>query len=365
MTTALIITTINVPELLLDYAKDAVAHRRELKIYVAGDRKTPEPAVEFCRSVERETGISCEYLGVSEQELLLRPWPDFAATLPWNSIQRRNVAVLKAAMDGAETVVTVDDDNFIVGSDYFGSHAITGTEVELDSMGQARAGGWFNICRFLRDADQRRFFPRGYGMAARRIADDPAFPQCRERKRVVVNAGLWLGDPDIDGVTRLAAPIDVRSYDGPEHFFVAGGVWTPFNSQNTALARELLPAYFLSPDVGRYDDIFASFVVKRIADHLGHGIAFGAPIVRQDRNEHDLYDDFDQERMGMRLTDVFITALEQASLSADNYADCALELCPQLEEQLRDNPLLSAQDRQALAAFCSAYQLWTQLPLWS
>ena len=55
------------------------------------------------------------------------------------------------------------------------------------------------------------------------------------------------------------------------NFFLAPGARGPFNSQNTILARAVLPAYFLSPNVGRYDDIFASFMVKRIADHLGWG----------------------------------------------------------------------------------------------
>ena len=97
---------------------------------------------------------------------------------------------------------------------------------------------------------------------------------------------------------------------------------------------------------------------------MGHGIAFGEPVVRQDRNEHDLYHDFDVERMGMRLTDVFITALEQSQLRAGNYADCVLELCPQIAEQLRESPLPSAQDHAVLSAFFSAYQQWAQLSLW-
>ena len=240
MGTALITTTINVPTLLSDYARDALTHRRALKIYVAGDKKTPAAAAECCRAVERDTGISCEYLGVSEQEALLRPWPELAAQLPWNCIQRRNVALIKAVLDGAQTVVTIDDDNFICGTDYFGGHGITGTEVELDSMGQSGAGSWFNICRLLRDADQRRFFARGYGMAARSIAHGDAWPQRRERKLVAVNAGLWLEDPDIDAVTRLAAPINVVSYDGPEHFFrCERGLDTIQFAEYSARARDI------------------------------------------------------------------------------------------------------------------------------
>ena len=128
---------------------------------------------------------------------------------------------------------------------------------------------------FLTEAGGRQFFPRGYGMAARRVpaGDTPAAEKLT--KRLAVNAGLWLGDPDIDAVTRLATPINATHYTRDENFFVAAGAWTSFNSQNTAIAKEALPAYFLSPYVGRYDDIFISYVIKRIADHLGHGVGFG------------------------------------------------------------------------------------------
>ena len=46
------------------------------------------------------------------------------------------------------------------------------------------------------------------------------------------------------------------------------GTWSPFNSQNTALSAKIIPAYPLSPKVGRYDDIWASYVIYRIAGPL-------------------------------------------------------------------------------------------------
>jgi hypothetical protein len=40
---------------------------------------------------------------------------------------------------------------------------------------------------------------------------------------------------------------------------MANGTWCPFNSQNTALHRDLIPAYVLSPLIGRMDDIWARY----------------------------------------------------------------------------------------------------------
>lgn len=358
---ALITTTINVPHLLEDYARNAKAHGRELKIYVSGDQKTPAAAAERCAAIARDTGVPCEYMDVAAQNAFMRRFPPLDAHLPWNCVQRRNVAILKAAADGADTVVTLDDDNFLEKGDYFGGHAAVATTTTLESFG--KKGKWFNVCRFLREESGRGFFARGYSPTARNEADDDA-PPTVESKWMAVNAGLWLGDPDIDAVTRLAAPINATGYERNDNFFVAAGAWTPFNSQNTAIAKAALPAYFLSPYVGRYDDIFAGFVVKRIADHLGHGVSFGNPLVRQNRNPHNLFHDMALENMGMKITDDFIAALESVNFHGDGYADCLLELCEQAQRHLRDEAMMTTEEQARMAAFFAGCQFWAQLPLW-
>ena len=359
--TALITTTINVPHLLRDYAKDAQAHGRDVKIIVTGDKKTPPEAADVCAAIPRETGVECEYMNVAAQENFMRAYPLLNAHLPWNCVQRRNVAILKAVADGAEVVITIDDDNFIHHKDYFGGHDdVMAKETTLDVYG--KPGGWFNICQFLAEGNERRFFARGYGMAARRDADDSAIVG-KQKKWTAVNAGLWLGDPDIDAATRLAIPINATRYTRDDNFFVARGAWTPFNSQNTAIARNALAAYFLSPYVGRYDDIFISFVVKRIADHLGHGVSFGFPLVHQDRNDHNLLHDLALENMGMKITDDFIAALENVKFRGGNYADCLLELCEQSEALMRETAM-TLPERAQMAAFFAGCRLWAELPLW-
>ena len=63
---------------------------------------------------------------------------------------------------------------------------------------------------------------------------------------------------------------------------------TVFNSQNTAVIRELAPAFFMVPQWGRYDDIFASLMVQRLMRERGLVTHFGQPFVWQQRNAHDL-----------------------------------------------------------------------------
>ena len=363
--TALITTTINVPELLLDYARDAKNHGRSVKLCVAGDRKTPAAAADLCAKVEVETGLDCEYMGVEAQEKFLAQYSDLRDLLPWNCVQRRNVAILKCYADGADTIVTIDDDNLLDQEDYFGSHACVGEETCLDSFG--KSGSWFNVCRFLTTANGYQFVPRGYGMRARSElegAQDPLPDAGRVTMRVAASAGLWTGDPDIDAVTRLACMPVVTGYSREESFFVAPGALCPFNSQNTALSRATIPAYFLSPSVGRFDDILASFIVKRIADHLGEGISFGKPLVRQVRNEHDLFRDLELEMMGMRVVDGFTEALAGAKLSHAGYAGCVPEVIDHLKGSMADYAY-SKNDKESLKAFLSGYRVWSSLRLWN
>ena len=365
---ALVTTTVNVPEALHGYARDAREHGRPVKIYVAGDRGTAAGAADCCALVARQTGIECEYLDPVAQDRFLRPWPTLRAHLPWNCIQRRNVAVLKAVRDGADAVVTIDDDNHVAEDDYF-AHcapvcAAPGGKLTLPAYG--KPGEWFNVCRFLATANHYQFVPRGYGMAARASLEDGAadVPGSPLTMPAAVVAGFWLGDPDIDAATRIACGIEVTGYRLDHNFFLAPGARCPFNSQNTALARAAVPAWFLSPHVGRYDDIFASFVVKRIADHLGWGVSFGRPLVRQERNEHDLMRDFDKERFGMRHADSLIDELAGVTLTGDTFAACALEICDALGPTGPGAACPPRADADRRAAFFAGYRIWAELPVW-
>lgn len=363
---ALVTTTIHVPEALHGYALDASRHGRAIKFYVAGDRATNVAAAECCAKVSQRTGIECEYLSPADQDRFLSPWPELREHLPWNCVQRRNVAVLKAACDGADAIVTIDDDNFVADADYFAHCDVLGSGKAQTLPAYGQPGEWFNVCRFLTTANNYQFVPRGYGMAARSRLDDGANPMTGTplTQPIAVAAGFWLGDPDTDASTRLAHPVEVTGYRLNHNFFLAPGAHAPFNSQNTALARDVLPAFFLSPYVGRYDDIFASLVVKRIADHLGWGVSFGRPLVRQRRHAHDLLRDFDLERFGMRHGDALAENLATVALSSESCAACVLQVCEELERGQGSQGRSSGEDAARWDAFFSGYRIWAELPVW-
>ena len=82
--------------------------------------------------------------------------------------------------------------------------------------------------------------------------------------------------------------------------------------------------------MGRYDDIWPSYVVVRIAQHLGDVIAYGHPLLRQKRNEHILWKDLDNERVGMLLTDEYCAALRSLELHGKTYHECYGEVVEKL-----------------------------------
>ena len=313
MKTTIVTTTIYVPATLDKYGRNAKFYgHTDLSFVVIGDMKTPAEARLYCESISSKY-YPCSYLGIDDQRTYLERYPALWNHLPLNSIQRRNIGLLKAWEDaGADIVITIDDDNWVLNHDFLRLHALAGRTAELPAF--ETSTGWFNVCSVLGEAGGTSFYHRGFPRGERWKEKDTFTCVSPITRRVAVNAGLWLDDPDIDAMTRLERPIIVRGMrpSAPLRFALQPGTWSPFNSQNTAVMREVIPAYFLSPCVGRYDDIWPSYIVTRIAEHMGDvDDCIGQPLLRQKRNDHNLWKDLDNERVGMLLTDEFCAALQQ------------------------------------------------------
>jgi hypothetical protein len=127
---------------------------------------------------------------------------------------------------------------------------------------------------------------------------------------VVLNGGLWLGEPDVDSLTWLTEPVRaVRVRD--ERVMLARGIMAPINTQNTAFHRDLVPAFYFVPvgekvggiAVERYGDIWAGFLAKKLIDHLDDLITFGVPACDYRCNVHRLLHDLELEFWSVVLTD--------------------------------------------------------------
>ncbi|HVY12151.1 MAG TPA: hypothetical protein VHB73_01140, partial [Alphaproteobacteria bacterium] len=254
---------------------------------------------------------------------------------------------------GFDVIIAIDDDNFLHDENFIGLHH---AGLKKAGYGRRYASGWFNCCSMLAETEDKKFYPRGYPLSERR--HNPGFYWDQGLKPVGVNAGLWLGEPDIDAVTRLAIFPEAIGFAKQDSTILAPGTWCPFNSQNTALRRELLPAWFMSPHVGRFDDIWASYIVQACMAAMGHVLHFGHPLVHQDRNAHDLFHDFDLERLGMGLTDGFCAALRGMTIDGKSYAECTLQALTVIDAW--SGGLKEEAHRAALDKFTFGYRLWIE-----
>jgi hypothetical protein len=281
MKIALASTTINVPHPLALLSVCA-KNNGEYRGFIAGDLKTPAEAVKFIDQ-------HAIYLSPEQQN---SSWKT-SRLLPWNSITRRNIAVLEALKWGADVIVCWDDDNIPLDTDYF-AHFHQTLSQKFDGLRAASSSGWFDVGQMVYPTASHRGFPH-------EKAGVIALNSC-VGVDVGVCAGVVLGDPDIAAVTRIAThpTVHVVSEVLRAGVVVDPSALTVFNTQNTAVKRRFAPALLCCPQFGRFDDIFASLVCQRMMRHCGHYVHFGHPFVWQERNPHDLNIDLDQEIFGMK-----------------------------------------------------------------
>jgi hypothetical protein len=354
---ALITTTIYVPRALKAYLENAKAHgHQDLMVVIAGDQKTPHEVADFCRTLAASSKVPVHFLDVAAQDEYLERFPLLKAHLPWNSVQRRNVATLWAYEKGADKFITIDDDNLIQEGDFFGQHAVVGEDVEAEAYSSQT--GFLNVCAWLKENQDLPFYHRGFPFSQR--WKDEGVQSAKRMGTCVANAGFWLNAPDIDAVTRMALPIDVTAYPHSENFALAKGTWSPFNSQNSAFHRRAVPAYFLSPVTFRYNDIWAGYLVVRIADHFDNMVLFGHPVVVQERHPHDLWLDLERERVGQQLTDRFCQWLRGVTLTETTWVGAVGQLMAGISKGLDGDDSLNQEQRAYLQGYLAGQRAWAE-----
>jgi hypothetical protein len=253
-------------------------------LVVAGDLRTPKDY-----RLARGT-----YLSPADQDSYDSP---LSAAIGWNRMQRRNLAILAAYDLGAEVIAVVDDDNIPLpgwGQDLIVERAVSvrfyfpGVDV-FDPVGMAT-----NLQLWHRGFPLQLLQNRAQNYEWQLV--------CRP-----IQADFWNGDPDIDAICRMEHAPEC-DFD-PAYFPMASDVFSPFNSQNTFIARRVIPDYFLFPGIGRMDDIWASYYVES----LGHLPVYGKASVYQQRNEHNLTHDMQQEFLGYEHNLQLVQDLKKSS----------------------------------------------------
>lgn len=280
---------------------------RDDVMIITGDLKSPHAELEaMAQDARDEGGYNVRYVSPEEQER----WQSSAA-IPWNCIQRRNIAILEAIEQQPEFILTIDDDNYpAIFSTETGEtwidrvHDILTNPVHKLTRSDT---GWYNPGVMCHPQVTHRGFPleqRNQRFSEQMLIGLP------EPARVGVFAALWYGDPDVDAMERIVKAPEVSSIMATNRTLNVD-TWAPFNSQSTAYITALAPLMMCMPFVGRMDDIWASYVARAVMDHLKLHVQYGHPAVRQDRNEHNLFRDLRDELNGYEHSGKLCEALRE------------------------------------------------------
>ena len=296
MKTALVTTTINIPHVLHLYRRADP----DVRFFIAIDNKTPD-LKKFCDEISNAQWVST---GSESGD----PWK-CSPLIGWNCIQRRNIATLEALRWGADIIVFVDDDNIPVDPvNYFAWYRSNLSELtpfvpdtprgyqerHWSGLLASPEVDWFDVGAFLDPPASHRGFPHQFAHRKPRLSHvvDARIGAC---------AGIVLGDPDISAITRIARAPHVLSVSPLLNAGIAVNpkfTRTVWNTQNSAVIRDLAPAMLLCPQFKRYDDIIASLVCQRVMADTGHHVLFGPPFVYQERNIQSLSKNLEDEAWG-------------------------------------------------------------------
>lgn len=341
-TTDIVVTTIYEPAWLQGYLDNLRAHGRERETHLSIiiDRKTPASAA-AAAAAARAQGFSVWCPSLQEQEAYLAQLGAPADWVPWNTDNRRNLGFLKALERGADVLISIDDDNYCLpDSDFVGEHHAVGQPVAASAQ---LAGGhpWFNICEQLITAQPQTIYARGFpyslrGQPLATLGDMPA----TKPARVAINAGLWTDDPDVDALTRLSLrPRVTAAKDGA--VILAPATWSPINTQNTALTREAVHAYYYvrmgyalqGLKIDRFGDILSGYFVQKCAKHLGEAVRIGGPVAEHRRSTHNLFKDLYFELAGIVLIEELLPWLQELKLEGGDYRSAYASLADALDRE--------------------------------
>lgn len=304
---ALVTTTVHVPAVLELYREIGP----DVRFHVVGDVQTPHADV---RAFVAGLGNAVYW---SDEDQIALGYSSSDA-IGWRHPARRNIGLLEAAREGADLIVTIDDDNIPLDRDYFDRFAGV-LRNPFAGLSVSREDGWFDGGWLLSPPARQRGLPPEvwHSTSPVRVGHVVGAP-------VGVAAGLCLGDPDTDAVTRMAQRPTSTSAStvGRSGVVVDPSCWAPFNSQNTCFRAELLPAMAMLSPVGRYDDIWASLITQRVMRETGQVVHFGSPAVWQERHAHAALGDLRGELLGLADTVPFATLLDAVPLAGLSVAEC-------------------------------------------
>lgn len=299
MSTALVVTTIQGPNTVMQELAQACMQTGSA-FFVLGDRKSPPQY-----ALDGAT-----YYSLDAQH---QTFGAFSRQLPIGHYVRKNLGYLAALDHGAQWIVETDDDNYPLAN--FMQAPSTMRAKRLKS-----AAPWLNV--YDQFGPSQPVWPRGLPLEALRPGEPAQIEMRWSEETPLLVQGLADDNPDVDAVYRLTRPLPLRFDRDAAPVALEAGCWCPFNSQNTWWHRSIAVLAYLPAHCSfRMTDIWRSFVAQRCLWALEQRLVFVAPTVRQERNEHNLLRDFEDEVSGYLKNDLIRRTLDACSLAGEPTAD--------------------------------------------
>lgn len=241
-----------------------------------------------------------------------KSWGEDALIFPRHSDGVRCYGFWLAVKDGADIVLTLDDD-VVPNEDTIGRH--------LDALAPRAVNRW---------AWSATIRTRGLPYMNTEILHTP-----------VISHGLWSGVPDLDAPTQLVNPEQRASGVAG---LVRRNTYFPMCGMNLAFRREILPAMLwppMGPEHGfeRFGDIWAGVIAKKVCDHLGWPVMNGYAWVEH-RRASNVLSNLVKEAPGIVENEEFWQIIDEVDLGKardpEDCIDCiAIELALHEKEYYR------------------------------
>lgn len=325
----IIITTIHKPT----KAIEKFAQWKHWHVVVVGDKKTP---TDWCCD-----GVT--YLSLKEQysQSFLEP---LAKAIPENTYIRKMLGYIYAIQHGATAIFETDDDNIPYDD---AEDVLNGVLDNKSNHSQERVRsdlGWVNIYERFGAQD---CWPRGFpiemvkstGIHAKKGNDTAPWK---------VMQFLADGDPDVDAIFRMLKS-ETICFDKEKMFLLDEGTFCPFNSQATLWLPETFPLLFFPLGVtDRTADILRGYIALACLWKMNCTLGYSSPVVFQERNIHNLLDDFAKEVPLYLNADKWAYLMK--SVTGNDAADCYFSAL----SQLRDEKILGTECLDLYGNFLSS-----------
>lgn len=356
-------TTINIPNFLDEFSLNFKKNKHEnIIFYIVGDYKTPDGITQYIESLSKKFDFEYKYYDVKKIKKIFKKYPKLKKLIKFYSGQMKFIGVFLSYLDDCEICLQIDDDNFNLEKDYLAEVKKIFSQNNFKIV--KSQSGWVNIYNFLKEKKNIEIYPRAFPWSQRFKKEKLNIK--RKRINSIFYNGSVFGDPDIDAIARLNSNIDVLGFKKKKfsQWGINPGSWTSFNNQNSGLIKDLVPAYFTPYTTGRNADIWASYMVCKVASMHKKTIVFGKPTVRQIRNPHNLWRDLSDEFQNDYLTDQFVDLLKFLKVKKkENYLLSCKEICNKSIKLIQKSKKLNLkkEDKNYILSFFKEYLIWISL----